>query len=73
MCPNKGGHISKISAIVIGIVAIVLGYVFENQNVAFMVGLAFAVAATAIPGLADVDALEGNDQPWSPVGGLVGL
>ena len=30
----------------IGIVAIILGYIFENQNVAFMVGLAFAVAAS---------------------------
>ena len=39
-------RISKISAIAIGIVAIVLGYIFENQNVAFMVGLAFAVAAS---------------------------
>lgn len=39
-------NISKITAVLIGIVAIVLGYVFENQNVAFMVGLAFAVAAS---------------------------
>ena len=39
-------RLSKMSAIVIGLVAIVLGYVFENQNVAFMVGLAFAVAAS---------------------------
>ncbi|NVO17939.1 MAG: cation acetate symporter [Rhodoplanes sp.] len=39
-------QVSKISAVVIGIVAIILGYIFENQNVAFMVGLAFAVAAS---------------------------
>ncbi len=39
-------RISKITAVVIGIVAIFLGYVFEKQNVAFMVGLAFAVAAS---------------------------
>ena len=38
--------LSKISAVVIGLVAIVLGYIFEKQNVAFMVGLAFAVAAS---------------------------
>ena len=30
----------------IGLVAIYLGYSFEKQNVAFMVGLAFAVAAS---------------------------
>ena len=39
-------NISKIAAVFIGVVAIMLGYVFENQNVAFMVGLAFAVAAS---------------------------
>lgn len=39
--------ISRISTIAIGVVAILLGIVFENQNVAFMVGLAFAVAASA--------------------------
>ncbi|MBP7003169.1 cation acetate symporter [Amaricoccus sp.] len=39
-------RISKISTICLGIVAIILGYIFENQNVAFMVGLAFAVAAS---------------------------
>ncbi|EAL52282.1 sodium:solute symporter family protein [Campylobacter upsaliensis RM3195] len=30
----------------IGIFAILLGIVFENQNVAFTVGLAFAIAAS---------------------------
>lgn len=39
-------RLSKIAAVVIGLVAILLGYVFEKQNVAFMVGLAFAVAAS---------------------------
>ena len=39
-------RLSKIAAVAIGIVAIILGYVFEKQNVAFMVGLAFAVAAS---------------------------
>ena len=31
----------------LGVIAIVLGIVFEGQNVAFMVGLAFAIAASA--------------------------
>ena len=39
--------VSKISAVVLGCIAIFLGIVFEKQNVAFMVGLAFAVAASA--------------------------
>ena len=38
--------VSKVSSVVIGIIAIVLGIFFEGQNVAFMVGLAFAVAAS---------------------------
>ncbi|MEO5345315.1 MAG: cation acetate symporter [Magnetococcus sp. YQC-9] len=40
-------RISKMAAIVIGIIAIYLGIQFEKQNVAFMVGLAFAIAASA--------------------------
>jgi len=40
-------RVSKIATIVLGIVAIVLGILFEKQNVAFMVGLAFGVAAAA--------------------------
>jgi cation/acetate symporter len=39
-------RVSKIATVCLGIVAIILGYIFENQNVAFMVGLAFAVAAS---------------------------
>jgi cation/acetate symporter len=38
---------SRISTIALGIIAVILGIVFENQNVAFMVGLAFCVAASA--------------------------
>src|SRR5690606_3004059 len=39
--------VAKTSTLVLGILAIVLGIVFKNQNVAFIVGLAFAVAASA--------------------------
>ncbi|WNL27444.1 cation acetate symporter [Aliarcobacter cryaerophilus] len=39
--------VSKRTVIIIGIVAVLLGFAFENQNIAFMVGLAFAVAASA--------------------------
>lgn len=37
----------KISAFVIGGIAIVLGIIFKGMNVSFLVGLAFAVAASA--------------------------
>jgi len=39
--------VSKYATICLGIVAIILGIIFENQNIAFMVGLAFAIAASA--------------------------
>jgi len=39
--------VSKISTVALGIVAIFLGIAFESQNIAFMVGLAFAIAASA--------------------------
>jgi cation/acetate symporter len=39
-------RVSRIATIVLGIVAIFLGIIFEQQNVAYMVGLAFAIAAS---------------------------
>ena len=38
--------VSRVSVVILGIVAIALGIVFEKQNIAFMVGLAFSVAAS---------------------------
>ena len=40
-------RVAKISTVILGLMAIVLGIAFEKQNVAFMVGLAFAIAASA--------------------------
>lgn len=40
-------RVSKIATLVLAIFAMFLGIVFEKQNVAFMVGLAFAVASSA--------------------------
>ena len=37
----------KIAAIGVGIIAIILGIIFQGMNVSFLVGLAFAVAASA--------------------------
>jgi cation/acetate symporter len=39
-------RVSRIATIALGIVAIFLGIIFEQQNVAYMVGLAFAIAAS---------------------------
>ena len=38
---------SRITTVVLGIFAIMLGILFQKVNVAFMVGLAFAIAASA--------------------------
>jgi cation/acetate symporter len=38
--------VARISVVIFGIVAIILGIMFKGQNVAFMVGLAFAIAAS---------------------------
>jgi len=40
-------RVAKASTLVLGALAIVLGILFQGQNVAFMVGLAFAIAASA--------------------------
>ena len=39
--------VSRITTLALGVVAVVLGIAFEKQNIAFMVSLAFAVAASA--------------------------
>ena len=39
-------RVSKITTVILGLVAISLGILFEKQNIAYMVGLAFAIAAS---------------------------
>src|SRR5262249_55650630 len=66
--------ISKFSAVAIGIIAIYLGYIFENQNVAFMVGLAFAVAASVnFPVLLMSIFWKGTTTFGAFIGGILGL
>ncbi|MGP0061599.1 MAG: sodium:solute symporter family transporter [Beijerinckiaceae bacterium] len=51
----KGGHasekeqllVARIAALILGVCAILLGIVFQGQNVAYMVGLTFSIAASA--------------------------
>jgi cation/acetate symporter len=44
---RKKVRMGKIAAFVVGIIAIILGILFQGVNVTFLVGLAFAVAASA--------------------------
>jgi cation/acetate symporter len=39
--------VSRLATVGLGVAAILLGILFEQQNIAFMVGLAFAIAASA--------------------------
>ncbi|BAU72953.1 cation acetate symporter [Metapseudomonas furukawaii] len=39
-------RITRLTTLVLGLLAMVLGILFEKQNVAFMVGLAFSIAAS---------------------------
>ena len=39
--------VSRLTTLVLGVVAVALGIAFEKQNIAFMVSLAFAIAASA--------------------------
>jgi cation/acetate symporter len=66
--------VSKIAALGIGIVAVLLAYAFENQNVAFMAGLALSVAASCnFPVLAMAIFWRGTTTRGAVAGGLAGL
>ena len=40
-------RVSRFATLALGVIAVVLGIAFEKQNVAFMVGLAFGIAASS--------------------------
>jgi cation/acetate symporter len=66
--------VSKVAACAIGVVAVLLAYAFENQNVAFMAGLALSVAASCnFPVLAMAIFWRGTTTRGAVTGGLVGL
>ena len=44
---EKVVKISKITVVIVGIIGVTLGIAFESQNIAYMVGLAFGIAASA--------------------------
>jgi len=45
--PGEEIKVARIATVVLALVAMALGIAFKGQNVAFMVGLAFAIAASA--------------------------
>jgi len=66
--------VSRVTTIVLGVVAILLGIAFETQNVAFMVSLAFALAASGnFPVLILSLLWKGCTGRGAAIGGSIGL
>src|SRR5690606_27677366 len=71
---EKEMRISKISTLALGVLSILLGIVFENQNVAFMVALDVAIAASAnFPVLVLSISWRGCTTRGATIGGFTGL
>src|SRR3984957_17976224 len=67
-------RVSRITTVVLGIIAILLGIVFEKINVAFMVVLAFGIAASAnFPVLLLSMLWKGLTTRGAFIGGFVGV
>ncbi len=67
-------RVAKITTVILGIIAVILGIAFEKQNIAFMVSLAFAVAASAnFPVLFMSVLWKGCTTRGAMIGGFAGL
>jgi len=67
-------RVSRITTVVLGIIAVVLGIAFEKQNIAFMVSLAFAIAASAnFPVLFMAVLWKDCTTIGATIGGFIGL
>ncbi len=66
--------VSRITTIALGVIAVTLGIAFEKQNIAFMVSLAFAIAASAnFPVLFMSVLWKGCTTRGAVIGGFLGL
>ncbi len=67
-------RIAKIASVVVGLIAIVLGILFEKMNVSYLVGWAFSVAASAnLPSLIMLIFWKGTTKQGITVAITVGL
>ena len=67
-------RVAKITSVVVGAVAIVLGIVFQGMNVSYLVGWAFSVAASAnLPALVTILFWKGVTRQGVIAGVVVGM
>jgi cation/acetate symporter len=67
-------RVTRITTVALGALAVLLGIVFEKQNIAFMVSLAFAIAASAnFPVLFMSVLWKGCTTRGAVIGGFLGL
>jgi cation/acetate symporter len=72
--PVSERRVSKIASVCIGIVAVVLGILFKDQNIAFLVALTFGIAASVnFPILALSIFWKGLTTRGALIGGIAGL
>jgi cation/acetate symporter len=66
--------VSKLAVCALGAVSVALGLLFEHQNIAYMVGLTFAISASAnFPVILMSLAWKGTTSRGAVSGGVVGL
>jgi len=71
---KKEVMVSRAATILLGVIAITVGIAFEKQNIAYMVGLAFAIAASAnFPVLLLSMLWKGLTTRGAFIGGFIGL
>jgi len=79
ICKGQGSEqkevmVSRMATILLGVIAITVGIAFEKQNIAYMVGLAFAIAASAnFPVLLLSMLWKGLTTRGAFIGGFIGL